>query len=318
MKIDPSVLNQLANFGVAPLDSIKGAKQAIASKKSTKANNPQDAETLQNAGYVWSSNDNTYNKGDRKIYAFPNIFLWTWANAIGRAVKSGDNLSKWLSGDEKYPQGKETHFISKYNEMTGQTSAPIDRMSLTGDPEPLEYPPGPVPDRSMVGTPPSEVDTIIAQAKKEAGPNQRLHPDKIIDLYQKAKAFKDSDPEGYTKLMTFIKTLRTLTGESIKRSHLNKLIQEIVRRVVREINQGKLKEMTTTAAVSPVTGPKAFKKKTEEETIEEMTTTSAVSGYNVPGAFTNKMNRKDRIEVLGYKMTPEGNREYNRPGDRKL
>lgn len=107
-------------------------------------------------------------------------------------------------------------------------------------------------------------------------------------------------------------------SESIKRSHLNKLIQEIVRRVVKEIKEGKLKEMTTTAAVSPVTGPNAFKKKTEEETIDEMTTTSAVSGYNIPGAFTNKMNRKDRIEVLGYKMTPEGNKEYNRPGDRKL
>lgn len=107
-------------------------------------------------------------------------------------------------------------------------------------------------------------------------------------------------------------------SESIKRSHLNKLIQEIVRRVVKEIKEGKLKEMTTTAAASPVTGPNAFKKKTEEETIDEMTTTSAVSGYNIPGAFTNKMNRKDRIEVLGYKMTPEGTKEYNRPGDRKL
>lgn len=318
MKIDPSVLQQLANFGVSPLDLIKGAKQAIVSKKSTKANNPQDAETLKNAGYIWSNNDNTYNKGDRKIYAFGNVLLWTWGNAIGRALKSGSNLSKWISGDEKYPQGKESEFISKYNELTGQPSSPIDRMSLTGEPEPIEHPPGPVPDRSMVGTPPSEVDQIIAQAKKEAGQNQRLHPDKIIDLYNKAKEVKESDPEGYTKLMMFIKTLKSLTGESIKRSHLNKLIQEIVRRVVREINQGKLKEMTTTAAVSPVTSPKVFKKNSEEEAIEEMTTTSAVSGYNVPGAFTNKMDRKDRIEVLGYTMTPEGKKEYNRPGDKKL
>lgn len=108
-------------------------------------------------------------------------------------------------------------------------------------------------------------------------------------------------------------------SESIKRSNLNKLIQEIVRRIVKEIKEGKLKEMTTTAAVSPVTGPKSFKKKfDEDETIDEMTTTSAVSGYNVPGAFTNKMNRKDRIEVLGYEMTPEGTKEYNKPGDKKL
>jgi len=107
-------------------------------------------------------------------------------------------------------------------------------------------------------------------------------------------------------------------SESIKRSHLNKLIQEIVRRIVKEIKDSKLKEMTSTAGASPVTGPNAFKEKTDEETIEEMTTTSAVSGYNVPGAFTNRMNRKNRIEVLGYTMTPEGNKEYNRAGDRKL
>ena len=54
------------------------------------------------------------------------------------------------------------------------------------------------------------------------------------------------------------------------------------------------------------------------KSVNEMTTTGAVQGYNVPGAFTNKMNRKDRIEVLGYKMTPDGEKEYNRPGDRKI
>lgn len=317
MKIDINVLKQLANFGVVPLDSLKGARQAIASKKSIKATSPQDIETLNSSGYIWSNTDNGYHKNTRTIYAFENFFLWTWHNAIGRIVKSGDNLSKWVRGDEKYPQGKEKAFISKYNEMIGQTNS-IDRMSLLGDPEPVENPTGPVPDRSMVGAPPSEIDNIIIKAKKEAGPNRRLHPDKIIDLYNKAKELKNSDPIGYSKLMTFIKTLKTLTGESIKRSHLNKLIQEIVRRIVKELDQSKIKEITTAAAAGSVTGPNTFKKKSEDKTIEEMTATSAITGYNIPGAFTNKMNRKDRIEVLGYKMTPEGNKEYNRPGDRKL
>lgn len=107
-------------------------------------------------------------------------------------------------------------------------------------------------------------------------------------------------------------------NQYIKRSHLNRLIQEIVRRIVKEIGDGKIKEMTGTSATSPVTGPKAFKSIDNDETIDEMTTTSAVSGYNVPGAFTNKINRKDRIEVLGYTMTPEGRKEYNRPGDKKI
>jgi len=52
--------------------------------------------------------------------------------------------------------------------------------------------------------------------------------------------------------------------------------------------------------------------------VSEITTTSAVSGYNIPGAFSNKLNRRDKIEVLGYEMTPEGKKEYNRPADRKI
>ena len=93
--------------------------------------------------------------------------------------------------------------------------------------------------------------------------------------------------------------------------------------------------MTTTSAVSPVTGPNAFGKKKKwtekfqgkqenEESLDEMTTTSGgggsspgTSGYSTPGAFGRKMsNRKGHIEVLGYKMTPEGEKEYKRPADK--
>jgi hypothetical protein len=92
--------------------------------------------------------------------------------------------------------------------------------------------------------------------------------------------------------------------------------------------------MTTTSAVSPVTGPNAFKKKwtekfrgqqeKEDEQLSEMTTTSGgggssagTPGYQVPGAFGKKMsNRKGHIEVLGYKMTPQGEKEYNTPADK--
>jgi hypothetical protein len=94
--------------------------------------------------------------------------------------------------------------------------------------------------------------------------------------------------------------------------------------------------MTTTSAVSPVTGPNAFAKKKkwtekfqgqqekEDEQLAEMTTTSGgggssagTSGYQVPGAFAKKMNnRKGHIEVLGYKMTALGKKEYNTPADK--
>lgn len=53
--------------------------------------------------------------------------------------------------------------------------------------------------------------------------------------------------------------------------------------------------------------------------VKEMTTTGAVTGYNVPGAFSgNKMKSKDHIEVLGYKLTPAGEKEYHRKGDKLL
>ena len=94
--------------------------------------------------------------------------------------------------------------------------------------------------------------------------------------------------------------------------------------------------MTTTSAVSPVTGPNAFAKKKkwtekfqgrkekEDGQLDEMTTTSGgggssagTPGYQIPGAFGRKMShRKDHIEVLGYKMTPQGEKEYNTPADK--
>lgn len=106
---------------------------------------------------------------------------------------------------------------------------------------------------------------------------------------------------------------------TIKRSKLNDLIHEIVKVIVKEIHDKKLSEESGTSNVSPSIDPLKKKIIPEDDTINEMTTTdSGTPGYNVPGAFTNKMNRKDRIEVLGYEMTPAGKKEYNRPGDRKL
>lgn len=63
----------------------------------------------------------------------------------------------------------------------------------------------------------------------------------------------------------------------------------------------------------------------QETTLDEMTTTSGgggssagTPGYNIPGAFSGRKmrDRKGHIEVLGYKMTPEGEKEYKREGDK--
>ena len=103
-----------------------------------------------------------------------------------------------------------------------------------------------------------------------------------------------------------------------------------------------VKEQTATAAVSPVTGPMAFKKKNkpmegleplggmeeEEKKLEEMTTTSGgggssagTPGYNVPGAFSKRGGSKKGVEgsaALGYTLTSIGKDEMNRTADKLL
>ena len=73
-----------------------------------------------------------------------------------------------------------------------------------------------------------------------------------------------------------------------------------------------------------VEGPAMEPSIEQEATLDEMTTTSGgggssagTPGYQVPGAFGKKMsNRKGHIEVLGYKMTALGEKEYNTPADK--
>lgn len=104
---------------------------------------------------------------------------------------------------------------------------------------------------------------------------------------------------------------------NIKREELKGLIREIVR--------GIFKEMTTTAAVSPISTPKAFSKRKfaqeEQAPVEEMTTTGDVQGYNVPAAFARKGGSERGVKgsaKLGYELTPLGKKEMERPGDKLI
>ena len=77
-----------------------------------------------------------------------------------------------------------------------------------------------------------------------------------------------------------------------------------------------MKEMTGTAAVSPISTPNAFSKK---KPMDEMTTTGDVSGYNVPSAFSKKGGSHRGVAgsaALGYTLTPQGEKEMNRKADR--
>lgn len=242
MKIDINILQQLApTFGVAPVQMMKGLSQVISGKVGIQAEG-EVAEILQGAGYTFSFNDQGYHNesqyadDDQAVYILPNgLIVWVWAKQLARGFDEPSKLAKWVSGDSKYPGGKVNKFIEVYSKAIGlgpkAPKGPEDRM-VHGDEEiPSEPMPGPVPDRSGVAPAMGEADKLIAMAKKKSGVAGRLPADDIIDLYQKAKGLKKAEQK---KLMDFVKTLKPMNENFIKKSSLETLIQEIVRGIVKE------------------------------------------------------------------------------------
>jgi hypothetical protein len=341
MKIDPNILQQLApTFGVEPLKKHPPLVALVNGKAALQAEG-EIAEVLSEAGYSFSFNDQGYHNesqyadDDQAVYILnPNGgMVWVWAGEFVRGFNEPTKLRKWLIGDEKYPEGKGKTFIETYSKAVGAgPKIPKNRMATGGEEIPYEPPTGPVPDRSAVAPANSEVDKIISIAKKKAGIGRRLPADDIIDLYKKAKELGGAERE---KLISFIKTLKSSTDTKplnerhIKKSSLAKLIKEIVKGILKS---GHINEESGTCAAGPVSGPTDIVKRwtvkekvKDDEQLDEMTTTSGGGGssagspgYNIPGAFTMQMKGKDHIEVLGYKMTPAGEKEYSRKGDRLL
>jgi len=102
-------------------------------------------------------------------------------------------------------------------------------------------------------------------------------------------------------------------------SPLHSLIEHIVRGVLKELDKARLarkvKEQSVAANAGPVSGPMITKKK---KPMEEITTSAAAGPYSVPGAFSGGNLKKDlsHIEVLGYKLTPQGKADMNRKADK--
>ncbi len=238
MRINPEVLKQLhKTYGVAP---IPAGDEKIEHMFSLCTRAPRnDEETLTKAKYVWSDSENAYVMGDQKISFFPpkNFLIWVWQDVLMRALPSGEKLIKWVKGDEAYPEGKANRFMKTYSEIVGEPftpQAPVDRMSLEVPPEepPL---PGPVPDRSTVGVPPSEADQVInnllAKAKVKPGTKLskqapiRLSADQIIDLYQQAQSMNPADS---AKLIAFLKTNILPLNEIIKENEFDDAWKEVL------------------------------------------------------------------------------------------
>jgi hypothetical protein len=354
MKINLKVLQQLAPvFGVGALQSNPPVQKILNSGTSGKASANYEP-ILTGAGYEWSDERNAYSLGDQIIYFFPagNVFLWTWTGLF-RGLKGGEMITKWVQGDEKYPEGKANKFMGTYKNMTGQDGAQggvataepeddeEDRMkgatsgdisfSGTGD-RGAAYASNPAPVAKG-----DETDLLISKLKKQVK-SGTLPSDLMIDLGLKAK--KDNNG----KLLAFLKTVRPVNENTIKRSQLNTLVREIIKGIIKEgweddnevlglarqawgqnnwrVQKSRKSEHGTVYQLSfnqPISrflwktndgswkalDPKTKKWNPVQGKVGEMTGTGAVSPVMTPNAFKKTKGAMEGLEPLGG-MEEEG------------
>lgn len=239
MKIDPNVLKKLGQtYGVAPVDAKVGVfiKQSIEQGWASELTGDVQ-NILIGSHYTWDESKKCYTLGNQSVYGFDTpqgpIILWIWDNVLVRVLKTMDQLFKWIAGNDKYPDGKANSFMKIYAEMTGQKiggGAPPkgDRGEGGGDiemGEPAERPGNYEPKKV------DPTDALIAKIKKEAGPNGRLPSDKLIAYGLQAKKDKNQ------KLLDFLKTIKILKENFIKKSDLSTLLREIVKGVLKETDE---------------------------------------------------------------------------------
>ena len=313
-------------FGVVPIEYIRGLKKLIDSGKTGRS--PEHESILISKGYEWNEIKKSYTYGTMdEVYTFPEspVAIWTYGKNLAKVLNGIPTFQNWIVGNDKYPNGKANEFIKVYSEMTGETDdgggvgvADAPNRGIGG----TEFKfagTGMRPNKPEFKQPSDPTDALIFRLKKKAGFNKTLPSDEIIILGMRAKK------ENNQKLLDFLKTIKPLGENFVKKSDLSKLIQEIAKRIVTEID---VDEQSTTGAASPVTGPTALKKKKvmDEEQIDEMTTTSGgggssagTTGYNIPGAFSRRGGSEKGIkgsEKLGYKLTPTGKKDMQRSADK--
>lgn len=241
MKIDPKVLQQLfQTYGVSAVPQA-GIQGIIKDSGKTEA---KYEPILTGNDYVWSDSESAYVKGDERIYFYvpKGLFLWVWDNSLMRLLKGTDMLTKWVQGDEKYPEGKANSFESTYLGMTGEGGGGI-AVAEPGEEEPEAddddrlkgATAGPLHFTGIGQRPddfePKKVDptdTIIAKLKKLAGKSFSLPSDIMIQYGLQAK--KDNN----TKLLKFLSQYRPMGENVAKKSQLESLVREIVRTVTKE------------------------------------------------------------------------------------
>jgi hypothetical protein len=268
---------------------------------------PQHHQAIVDGGYVWDEKNVVYTDPRLgSIVALPNDqFIWMLGN-FGKVLKNPDKLNIWVNG-------RNEEFLSKLMVAMGQGSEGDVSFSGTGE-RGAEYTPKPVNKGD-------ETDQLIAKLKKQVK-NGSLPSDVMIDVGMKAK--KDNNE----KLLAFLKTVKPMNENKIKRSQLDSLVREIVKGIVKEgWNQQENDELYDLADMawgkqnwvvkkqktsqhgtvyqlsfntpisrflwkSPEGKWKALDPKTRQwndiQSVSEMTTTGAVAGYATPFAFKKK------------------------------
>jgi hypothetical protein len=171
---------------------------------------PQDHQALLDAGFNWEEEKRVYSDPRMGgILAFPNgVFVWMY-NTFAKVLKNSEKLNIWIDG-------RCETFLGELMAAYG-TSGDI---TFSGDGERPSYnPPKPQGD---------ETDQLIAKLKKKAGNSNTLPSDTMIDLGLKAKK------DGNEKLLAYLKTVKPMNENKLKKSQLDALIREIVRGIVKE------------------------------------------------------------------------------------
>lgn len=224
MKIDVNILKQLANYGVQPLQAIPQVVLAINAGAAEQA--PPEAESiLTKAGYTWVEDALAYKQGEQLVFYIAlqqPFFIWIWKKTLFRGFENSQKLSKWVLGDDKYPEGKGNKFMSLYSNAIGvddmdrNKGGDITFTNTASRPD----------DHQLKKIDPT--DALIAKLTKQAGPSKKLPADVMIDVGLKAKEEKNN------KLLNFLKTMTPIKEGKLKKSQLEKLIKEIVRSILSE------------------------------------------------------------------------------------
>lgn len=186
---------------------IKAVAPALAQREQAE---PQDHQALIDAGFNWEEGKLLYSDPRMGgVAALPNgMFVWMY-NTFAKVLKNSEKLNIWVNG-------RCETFLGELMAAAGQPTT----INFVGNGErSAPYDPKPMGD---------ETDKLIAKLKRQAGSNKTLPSSVMIDVGLQAKK------DGNEKLLAFLKTMKPLNENTLKKSQLDALIRGIVRGIVKE------------------------------------------------------------------------------------